>query len=398
MLGFEGEGVQISLKKLQEDERTRDMIRQDYIEDLVLEGTYNEEEDTKLFEEVMRHCSQTKKKLFLDRMVHTLPVEKLQIFPLLKKLTIQRGSLQSDALLHFDKWCPNLTEIRFKKRVRLSDAAYDTLISTDVIFPQIKAFAFDFGESDEIGFDRDFLEALDLKFPTLECLDLILNNSNFSSHDDDTYSLPYEPLYFKKLKKLSVFAFGDDVSLLLNYMCISNAKLKEFKFNGMTTPKEMITYIGSCKRLGKLTLDCPYLDEDGLMDLKNMRWLNEVTFEAKYLHWEPNEIIAFARNNQHLKKMVITSDRKNNSMKFGKEFKEMFDELVRERPKLTIKVHFFQGGREIKISAAGFTETQRYETSDSEDGENEEDRDECEFFSPKILFAMIFSVNLISIM
>lgn len=368
------------------------MIQYDCCEDLVLVGTRKEEDDTKLLEEVIRLCSQTKKKLFLSDMILQLPADKLQVFPLLKKLTIQSSRLENDTILHFDKWCPNLTEIRFKQYTRLSDAAYETLTSTDVIFPQIKTFTMDFGESNELGFDRDFLEILDSKFPSLECLDLKLDNSEFGPYDED-YQVSYEPLYFKHLKKLSVFAFGNDVSKLLDYMSISNAKLKEFKFSGMTTPSEMIAWIGSCKRLGKLTLDCPYLDEFGLMDLKNMRWLNEVMFEAKYLHWEPKEIIGFARNNQHLKKMTITSDRKNNSMKFGKKFKKLFDELVRERPKLTIKVHFFEGRREIKINAAGFSETQEYETPDSEDEENEGSRDECEFSSPRKLSFIIFSVH-----
>lgn len=75
--------------------------------------------------------------------------------------------------------------------------------------------------------------------------------------------MPYEPLYFKNLKKLSVFPFGNEINKLVDYMAICNAKLKEFQFRGMTTSKEMIEWISSSKRLGKLTLDCPYLDEDG---------------------------------------------------------------------------------------------------------------------------------------
>lgn len=51
------------------------------------------------------------------------------------------------------------------------------------------------------------------------------------------------------------------------------------------------------------------------MVLKDMRWLKDVHFEEKYLHWEPEDIVAFARNNRLLKVMNVESDRKNNSMK-----------------------------------------------------------------------------------
>lgn len=98
-----------------------------------------------------------------------------------------------------------------------------------------------------------------------------------------------------------------------------------------------------------------------------MRWLREVHFEAKYLHWEPKDIVSFARNNRHLKVMNVESDRKNNSMVFDEKFKEDFGALIEERKKLKIKVMFHQGGREIRMSETGFKETQMYDTASDEE-------------------------------
>lgn len=65
-----------------------------------------------------------------------------------------------------------------------------------------------------------------------------------------------------------------------------------------------------------------------LMELKDMRWLRDFHFEAKYLHWEPEDIVRFARNNQHLKVMNVESDRKNNSMKIDEKLEEDFGVLM----------------------------------------------------------------------
>lgn len=360
----DNDGLEVSLAKYEEDINFQNIVRSHCMTELVLKGNRKEDEDSRLIEEIMQHCSQAKTKLAFTYVCHTLPADKIREFPLLKKLIFYCTSLVSDSLLRFNDWCPNLTEIRFRAHVSMSEEAYETFTSTDHIYPQIKTFEFDMSYNYELT--REFLAAMDTKFPSLECLDLTLShNDDFSSYEPK-YQLPYEPLYFKNLKKLSVFAFGNEVNKLIDYMAVCNSKLKEFKFHGMTTPEEMITWIGSCKRLGKLTFDCSYLDEHGLMELKNMRWLREVHFEAKYLHWEPEDIVEFARNNRHLKVMTVESDRKNNSMIFDEKFKQDFGGLIQERKKLKIKVLFHQGGREIRMSETGFSETQQYDTPDEE--------------------------------
>lgn len=160
--------------------------------------------------------------------------------------------------------------------------------STEVVYPQVKKFEFHFGDYFELT--REFLQEMDEQFPDLERLHLQLEpQDNFSSYEP-TFNVPYKPLYFKKLKNLSVFAFGEDVRQLFDYMAISNAKLKELSFGGMTTPTKIIKWIESCERLGKLTLDCPYLNEDKMNDLREMKWLREVKLEGKSFLWDPMDM------------------------------------------------------------------------------------------------------------
>lgn len=86
-----------------------------------------------------------------------------------------------------------------------------------------------------------------------------------------------------------------------------------------------------------------------------MQWLKELILEPKILDWIPTDIICMARDNPHLTKLEILSYLSNDKMKFGQEYKEMFEHLNKERKNLSIRVCFYEG-REIKISASGFTE------------------------------------------
>ncbi|XP_037029172.1 uncharacterized protein LOC119069236 isoform X2 [Bradysia coprophila] len=366
----DSDGLEVTLENYEKDVDFRNIVRSECITGLVLKGQQKEAEDNKLMEEVMRDCGETKAKICFAYMLHTLPVSKLPVLPSLKKLTFYISILNSDALLRFNDWCPNLTEIHFKRGVGMSREAFETFTSIQsATYPQVITFEFDM--SDDYDLTRDFLAKMDKKFPSLKCFDLTLSYDDEFSAYDPQYQVSYQPLYFKNLKKLSVSAFGNQIDKLFDYMAVSNIKLKEFKFMGMTTPSEMISWIGNCKALSKLTLACPHILEDGLMELKDMHLLREVHFEAKHIHWEPEEIVEFARNNKRLKVMNIESDRKNNSMKFDWKFKDKFDELMRERRKLKIKVVFHEGERKINVSETSFSETQLYDTPDSDDNESD---------------------------
>lgn len=234
----DNDGTEVTLAKYKEDTNLQQYVRGDIITDLVLKGKYDEKQDNEFIEEIMKQCSQTKTRLAFTSMRQTLSADKIQVFPLLKKLIFYMISLENDSLVQLD-WCPNLTELHFRRGFRMSEDAYETFTSTTHIYPQIKTFEFDMSES-KYHLTQEFLAAMDTKFPSLECLDLTLScNDNFSSHEPE-YQVPYEPLYFKMLKKLSVNCFGEEVDQLLDYMAVCNAKLKEFTFMGMTTPTQMI--------------------------------------------------------------------------------------------------------------------------------------------------------------
>lgn len=127
-----------------------------------------------------------------------------------------------------------------------------------------------------------------------------------------------------------------------------------------------MNFIQNSKRLGKLTFRCPYLCEDDLNDLDEMKWLREVLLDVKCFYWQPEDMLTFVRQQKGLKVLTIESDRQCSRIKYDKEFKKMFDDMVKERSKLKIKVLFHQGGREMKISEKGFSETHMYEVSSSD--------------------------------
>lgn len=87
-----------------------------------------------------------------------------------------------------------------------------------------------------------------------------------------------------------------------------------------------------------------------------MQWLKKITLSTKHLNWVPDEIISIARGNPHVNMLAVDSDYGNDDMKFGTKYKKTFADLIKERKKLTIKVFFHQGKREINISEKGFSE------------------------------------------
>lgn len=90
-----------------------------------------------------------------------------------------------------------------------------------------------------------------------------------------------------------------------------------------------------------------------------MELLTKVTLSPRHLDWDPEEIIEFARNNPRLRLLEIDSDRKNDELKFGKKYKDLFADLIKERGQLAITVFFHEEKREVKISEKGFTQKKR---------------------------------------
>lgn len=93
--------------------------------------------------------------------------------------------------------------------------------------------------------------------------------------------------------------------------------------------------------------------------------LSKVTLIVKYLDWSSNGIIQFARDNPSLRLLVIEGEQLHKKINFGKKYKDLFADLVKERSKITIKVLIYQDNREVEISEDGFRDGDR--TVESED-------------------------------
>lgn len=337
-----------------------------YCSKIKLEGTYNEAEDNELFLEIARTCGRTVEHLVLYGMRLSIPVDKLVMISLLTKVTFEHCSMNNDSMLRFHQWCPNITDLSFRW-VDLSDDAYDELCSNEAMFPHVKSFAFQFARGTE--FDKDFLSKIDKKFPSIESLSLELESDESFCELDPECNGPYEALYFKNLKKLSVVTFGEDIECLLDHMAVCRNKLKELTFSGLNMPERFYKWIGSCKKLAKLTLRVSYLVESELEELNELPYLNTVTLDVKEFHWVPEDMLAFVRKQRRLKVLKIESDRKNKEMKYDDGFKKTFDEIVAQRKKMTIHIMFYQNRREVKVSEKGLNETKDFDDNTSDDDE-----------------------------
>lgn len=304
----------------------------------------NSDKDGEFFDKIGQSCSKTTEKLVLSMMkLKSLP-NQIQIFPLLSKITFFGCEISDKSILQFNEWCPNITQLVFQN-VCFIDDNFDVLTSTEHIFPLVKSFAFDFHGHFEGHLNKTFLAQIDEKFPMLESLELNLRRG--STFD----CIGYKTLHFKNLKKLNVFTFGKNVSL-----AIFNRKLKELKFAGLNAEAMIFIWIKSCKNLAKLTLDLRYLDESNLSYLKNMECLREVKLNVKQFNWKLDEMLEFVRNNRRLKILNIECDRKSKEMQFDDDFEKKFDDLIKQRRKLSINLDFLQGKRTINISEKGIVE------------------------------------------
>lgn len=361
---FRQEGYSISSKMFEDDAKRRIVCDNgDNIPDIRLVGSRDKEEDAAFFAKILRHCNKTTKKILFYNMTIG-DIGELTVFPLLTSISFECCNIGDGKIFRFNEWCPNITELKFLRYVTFdSDEEYDALISTDVIYPKMKTLALNVNYNME--FDINFVIAMDQKFPSLQSFDLTLELKCFDE-DDPTYNVPYQPLYFKNLKKLSIFNYGEDISKMLDYLSISNKKLKEFTLYGMMPEQNIFSWIGSCTRLDKLTFHCAYLDESNMNTLPEMRYLKTVIMDVKQFHWENDEMIEFIRKQKYLRFLKIESDRKNKQMKYGDDFKKIFTELLENRPLLRLKIIFFQDDREIDMSKKGFKEKQD-EVESSED-------------------------------
>ncbi|XP_055300672.1 uncharacterized protein LOC129567612 [Sitodiplosis mosellana] len=311
----------------------------------------------------------TSENIVLAKMKFDKPIANLPVLPGVLKVSFLDSVIKNDSILQFNQWCPNVAELAFI-RVKFSERAYENFTNGGNTLPTVKSLTFHF-KYDMEGFGY-FIQEMDEKLPSLENLALILVAADSDEYEpmwDDEQ--PYEPIYFKNLKKLSLIAFGDEGDRVFDYMDISNEKLEELSFTAMGFTKDNLKWIKCCEQLNKLTLGCPSLEGNDLKLLKGMKSLKELHLEIGSIEWTPKKMIEIMRNNGQLKLLSIECERNNKQLTFDDEFKKLFDALVQKRGDATIKVTFGSGKsmRQMTISEEGFDETTPLVEAESDDEE-----------------------------
>lgn len=342
----------------QYDDKKQKLVRgESKLPSIHLVGVYSKNADNKLFEEISRHRSKTTQTLILrTMMIDNLSVKPSQ-FQLLEKLIFHGSQIRDATLLRFNEWCPNVSQLVFYMS-KLSNDAYNAFISTEHPLSQVKSLAFHFRAGMKMS--REFLAAIDKKFPSLENLYLLSVAGDFGVNDDS----PCEALYLKKLKYLSVDVSSstrdsNGVSELFDSMSISNQTLEGLEFNGKTFPEKMIKWIESCKKLNKLTLVCSKLCERELNRMMEMPNLTDLKLEVESYGWNAADMLEFAKTHPKLITIAIQSDRSV----IAKDFdiigatKKHFDTLAKQRGKLMFRVEYLEDGRKVEASEKGVRAT-----------------------------------------
>lgn len=326
-----------------------------------IEGKRSAQDDLRLFMEIAQFCNESITKLTINCMALPVEIDSISVFQNLKELTLAFNSLHI-SWMQLDKWCPNLVRLNIQGVNFGKKIWYENWLSLSESHkcPQLKSLSFhcDDVNNQDIYF---YLEAMEMQFPSLESLDLKFDtNVSFSSrydrfndsfNEDDDYD--YEPLYFDKLKKLKVFAFGE-CDNIFKCLAISNKKLNELEFSGMVADEKLIESICNYPKITKLKLDCPYVYESDLVQLSTrLPKLKTLILDTKYFDWSPSEMMQFMQGAKQLRNLDIEVDRRNDDYDIDDEFIEQFRMLIENGRKLKLHIKFYQSGREIKFSQNG---------------------------------------------
>lgn len=360
---------------------TQDAVKNSdqFIRFIEIHGKVSEQDDLPIFEEISKYCHESTTKLTIKFMqLETLDIDRLDIFPNLKELELDVCKL-SVSFMHFDQWCPNLISLKIGRLYFDVPELYEdwVALTENHKSPLLRSLNFEMEDKEEV---YSYLELFEKQFPLLENLYLEFGTeTNFtsgrspfyllSSPDNDGDSTEYESVYFNKLKKLTVFAYGqcDDI---FNYLKISNKMLKDIEFCGMNADKGLIKSIcNNYPKLTKLKLSCSYVYEDELHRLTNLPKLMTLSLDTKYFHWKPSEMMTFIQNAKRLRRLIVDVDRKSGKYPIDDKFKEQFQELVKGgRRFLQLNIKFFQTSQEIKLSRNGMVDIPPDVSSESESG------------------------------
>lgn len=365
----------VTLKDYKEDDDLRELVQKsDCLTELTLRGNEkNANEDKELIQEIFRYCSQKTTILTCNTMNLNVSADELNVFPKLSELEFKNCKIESDSILRFKDWCPNITKLEISQS-SLSRAAFVELTSTERCYPCIKSVHLNLkGKSGQkIG---QKMASLNKKFPSLESL-------NFKFGEKQNFDFPNQPneSYFKHLKTLSLCAYGDDdndsIDKMFDYAKISTTKLVNFTLISQIVPDTFYEWIENSAKLEKLQLHCRYLCEYELYRLKTMPKLKELRLKMRTLHWDPKQMMELVSKQSQLKLLHIESQRNNPKIQYGEDFRTMFNDLLKQRRKMKINVEFADVGRVILYSEKMFCERFVDESDDGSKDDSEGDSDD----------------------
>lgn len=296
-------------------------------------GEYSQEKDVVLYRAISNSCKDQLTKLTLKFVNIQLDIGEIAIFANVKELELTTGTL-SWSFLKLNVWCPNLEYLQLD--IGFDDDSDDDWMSIAETHasPLVRklTIAMNIDSKEDVYY---CFEAMEKQFPSLENLyldfggDMAFTLNRFvPCFSANSLTSSYEPIYFKNLKILSVFAFGD-CDDIFNYLKISNAKLKDITFSGMNADKTLIKSLCNFPKLNKLKLDCPYVYENELGVLcSGLPKLMTLVLDTKVFHWNPTEMMEFIKNSPRLRRLQIYVDRKRKNFKIEDKLKEDFQALV----------------------------------------------------------------------
>lgn len=216
-----------------------------------------------------------------------------------------------------------------------------------------KSLEMKFNSSCSVGEVCEYLDTVDEENPLVETLHLDFDlKMNFNERNG--CRVTYQPLYFHNVKELIITAYGEECDFILDYLSISNKKLRELTINGREISETALDSLCNYKKLFKLTIGTSYVDGWELVRLSSLPKLKHLILDVRYLDWDQNNIMEFLENVSTVSSLVLDHDTRDDEFQFTDEFIQKFIGLLLQGRKL--KLTYIVAGREIRLSEHGLEE------------------------------------------
>lgn len=312
-----------------------------------------------LFGEVMEYASPTAKRIKIFQSTPDDLMGEISPFPKLTELWFKFGEISAHQM-RLKNWCPNLTHLYFYgvtfpdshfiqhipllqhislKEIRNVNAR--NLMQFFENNPQLKSLQFEYpGE-----FTREYFSTMNRHLPMLEKLEIGFDNFLFFAQN-----VVYEPLYFPKLKWLSIHAHEDHYTHILNNLAISNETLEVLEFNGkMSVGSNSTNPLTQYTNLKKIHFNSRFF-LNNLSVLECLPKLEVVYLDERKFGRSLQEMIDVVRHNKSLKFVQFESVRDDNDVKLNLKFFKDFCSGFENRDDLVIKMMEHERHRYVEIS------------------------------------------------